>query len=155
MSPAPHEPGELTGMVSVRVADQTFGVPVLQVQDVIVETAINTVPLAPAEVAGSLNLRGRIVTAIDLRRRLGAPPREAGTRFISVIVERRGELYALLADDVVDVLWLSPQTFEPAPVTLSPGWRALCDGLYRLDGDLLLALSVERVLSLDVTAHAA
>ena len=62
------------GLVSVQIGGQTFGVPVLEVQDVIAETAINRVPLAPPEIAGSLNLRGRIVTAIDMRRRLGLPP---------------------------------------------------------------------------------
>lgn len=140
--------GDLHGVVSMRVGDQSFGAPVLQVQDVITPTAINVVPLAPPEVAGSLNLRGRIVTAIDMRHRLGVAPREAGESFMCVIVERSGELYALLVDDVGDVLWLSPSSFEPTPVTLSPHWRALCDGLYRLEGELLLALNIEQVLSL-------
>jgi purine-binding chemotaxis protein CheW len=144
--------GDISGVVSVQVGDQSFGFPVLQVQDVITQTAINIVPLAPPEVAGSLNLRGRIVTAIDLRRRLGMSPRAPGDKFMSVIVERSGELYALLVDDVGDVLWLSAQTFEPAPVTLSPAWRALCDGLYRLDGELLLILNVESVLAIEVAA---
>ncbi len=144
--------GDLEGVVSIRVGAQTFGVPVLKVQDVITQTAINTVPLAPAEVAGSLNLRGRIVTAIDLRARLGMPPRAAGEHFMSVIVERGGELYALLVDDVGDVLWLAPDLFEPTPMTLSAGWRALCDGLYRLEGELLLALNVESVLAIDLSA---
>jgi purine-binding chemotaxis protein CheW len=140
--------GELHGVVSMRVGDQIFGAPVLEVQDVITPTAINVVPLAPPEVAGSLNLRGRIVTAIDMRCRLGVAPRASGDAFMCVIVERMGELYALLVDDVGDVLWLSGSTFEPLPVTLPGGWRALCDGLYRLDGELLLALDVGQVLTL-------
>ncbi len=139
---------ELHGVVSMRVGDQTFGCPVLQVQDVITPTAINVAPLAPPEVAGSLNLRGRIVTAIDMRRRLGMAPRDKDEAFMCVIVERMGELYALLVDDVGDVLWLSPNSFEPTPVTLAPHWRSLCDGLYRLDGELLLALNIEQVLTL-------
>lgn len=140
---------ERHGVVSVRVGDQTFGCPVLQVQDVITPTAINVAPLAPPEVAGSLNLRGRIVTAIDMRRRLGMVSRAAGESWMCVIVERAGELYALLVDDVGDVLWLSPSIFEPTPVTLTPHWRGLCDGLYRLDGELLLALNMEQVLNLN------
>jgi len=147
--------GDLQGMVSVRVGGQTFGVPVLKVQDVITQTGINVVPLAPPEVAGSLNLRGRIVTAIDLRSRLGVPARGAGERFMCVIVERGGELYALLVDDVGDVLWLPASAFEAAPVTLSPAWRDLCDGLYRLERELLLALKVESVLALDATSSRA
>ena len=119
------------------------------------KTAINTVPLAPAEVAGSLNLRGRIVTAIDMRRRLNMTPRGPDDAFMCVIVERSGELYALLVDDVGDVLWLSPAAFEPTPVTLNPHWRSLCDGLYRLEGELLLALNIEQVLTLTPTLSSA
>jgi len=145
---------KVEGLVSVRVGDQSFGVPVLCVQDVITQTAICRVPLAPPEVAGSLNLRGRIVTAIDLRRRLRMPPREPDQPHMSVIVERGGELYAFLVDDVGDVLWLSSAVHEASPVTLSAHWRSLCDGLYRLESELLLVLSVEQVLNLG-PSHAA
>lgn len=141
--------GAAEGLVSVRIGKQAFGVPVLCVQDVIAQTAINRVPLGPPEVAGSLNLRGRIVTAIDMRRRLGIEPRNADESTMSVIVERNGELYALLVDDVGDVLWLQESLHEPPPVTLSPDWRRLCSGLYRLEGELLLVLKVDEVLVLD------
>lgn len=140
------------GLVSIRVGKQSFGVPVLKVQDVIVQTPINRVPLGPPEIAGSLNLRGRIVTAVDMRRRLKMEPRGPDETFMSVIVEHVGELYALLVDDVGDVLWLSPSDHEPAPVTLSAHWRAVCSGLYRLDGELLLVLDVEQVLDLNAGA---
>ena len=139
---------DIQGLVSIRVGDATFGVPVLSVQDVIAPVRIDIVPLAPPEVAGSLNLRGRIVTAIDIRKRLGMPPREPDAQHMSVIVERSGELYALQVDDVGDVLWLAVADQEPAPITLSPEWRAVCDGLYRLDGELMLVLDVERFLTL-------
>ncbi|NWE53239.1 chemotaxis protein CheW [Brevundimonas sp. P7753] len=140
------------GLVSVQIGGQTFGVPVLEVQDVIAETAINRVPLAPPEIAGSLNLRGRIVTAIDMRRRLGLPPQAEDQRAsgVSVIVEQAsGELYALMVDDVGDVLWLPSSAFEPPPPTLSPAWRDLCDGLYRLEDDLMLVLRTQAVLTLN------
>lgn len=138
------------GLVSVQIGGQTFGVPVLEVQDVIAQTTINRVPLAPPEIAGSLNLRGRIVTAIDMRRRLGLPPQAEGETSVSVIVEQpSGELYALMVDDVGDVLWLSPSAHEPTPPTLSPAWRDLCDGLYRLEDDLMLVLRTQAVLTLN------
>ena len=139
---------EVQGLVSIRVGPQLFGVPVLEVRDVINQTAIDLVPLAPSEVAGLLNLRGRIVTAVDMRRRLGLPPRGADEAFMCVIVEHAGELYALLVDDVGDVLWLSADVFEPVPVTLPPAWGALCSGLYRLQDDLLLPLAISEVLTL-------
>lgn len=138
----------IQGLVSIKVGDETFGVPVLSVQDVIAPVRIDVVPLAPPEVAGSLNLRGRIVTAIDIRRRLGMPARAEGAPHMSVIVERSGELYALQVDDVGDVLWLAASEQEPTPITLTPEWRAVCDGLYRLEGELMLVLNVERFLTL-------
>ena len=136
------------GLVSVTVGGQLFGLPVLRVQDVIRQTPMNRVPLAPPEIAGSLNLRGRIVTALDLRRRLGMAPRGADDSFMCVIVERGGELYAFLVDDVGDVLWLPRAAREPAPVTLAPDWRALCDGLHQLEDGLLLVLDIEQTLTL-------
>lgn len=143
------------GLVSIRVGKQVFGVPVLRVQDVIAQTVINRVPLGPPEVAGSLNLRGRIVTAIDMRRRLGIEPRLPDDGFMSVIIERNGELYALLVDDVGDVLWLPQASHEPAPTTLTEHWRVLCSGLYRLDGELLLVLKVDEILALGQPVQAA
>ncbi len=138
----------IQGLVSIRVGEETFGVPVLSVQDVIAPVRIDVVPLAPPEVAGSLNLRGRIVTAIDIRTRMGMPKRPPEATHMSVIVDRSGELYALQVDDVGDVLWLSEADLQPAPITLTPDWRAVCDGLYRLDERLILVLNVERFLTL-------
>ena len=139
---------QIQGLVSIRVGGETFGVPVLSVQDVIAPVRIDIVPLAPPEVAGSLNLRGRIVTAIDIRKRMGMPAREEGAPHMSVIVERSGELYALQVDDVGDVLWLAVAEQEPTPITLSADWRAVSDGLYRLENELMLVLNVERFLTL-------
>ena len=152
----PHHADTATeGLVSIRLGAQTFGVPVMKAQDIIAQTAINIIPMAPPEVAGSLNLRGRIVTAIDMRRRLDLPPRGPDESFMCVIVERSGELYALLVDDVGDVLWLSSDAYEGTPVTLSASWRSLCSGLYRLERELLLVLDIEKVLTLTAPALAA
>jgi purine-binding chemotaxis protein CheW len=149
---SPDQDHPIEGIVSVRLGAQTFGVPVMKAQDIIAQVAINAIPLSPPEVAGSLNLRGRIVTAIDMRQRLNMPARAAGDPFMCVIVERSGELYALLVDDVGDVLWLSADACEPTPVTLSPCWRALCSALYRLETELLLVLDVDKVLTLNPQA---
>ncbi|WP_421731113.1 chemotaxis protein CheW [Brevundimonas sp.] len=142
------------GLVAVRIGQQTFGAPVLSVQDVIAPVRIDRVPRAPPEVAGSLNLRGRIVTAIDMRRRLGMAPRAPDQAHMSVIVEGAGELYALQVDDVGDVLWLDPAEREPQPITLAAEWRGLCSGLYRLDADLVLVLDIDAVLALDAPVPA-
>jgi len=83
---------ESTDFITMTIADQLFGLPVLSVQDVLGPQIIAHIPLAPPEVAGSLNLRGRIVTAIDMRMRLGLEPRDEGERGMSVVVDHQGEL---------------------------------------------------------------
>ena len=137
----------MSDFVTMTIADQLFGIPVLQVRDVLGPQRITRVPLAPAEVAGSLNLRGRIVTAIDVRRRLSLPIRPAEMREMSVVVDHGGELYSLIVDSVGEVLSLSGSAFEPNPATLDPQWRDVASGIYRLDGALLVILDVSRVLT--------
>jgi purine-binding chemotaxis protein CheW len=134
--------------LTLTVADQLCGVPVLAVRDVLGYHAITRIPLAPPEVAGSLNLRGRIVTAIDLRRRLGLPPRPADARAMSVVVDRDGELYSLLADAVGDVLPLPLAQRAANPPTLDPLWREVSTGVHRLGERLVILLDVERILAI-------
>ena len=141
--------------VSVTIADQLFGIPVLQVQDVLGPQRITRIPLAPGEVAGSLNLRGRIVTAIDIRTRLGLPQRPESEQAMSVVVDHGGELYSLLVDAVGEVLSLDGGGAERNPATLDPVWREVSAGIYRLDGALLVVLDVARVLDFSTRAAAA
>ena len=141
--------------VSVTIANQLFGIPVLQVQDVLGTQRITRIPLAPAEVAGSLNLRGRIVTAIDIRIRLGLPARPEGKQAMSVVVDHEDELYSLLVDSVGEVLTLEASDAERNPATLDPVWREVSAGIYRLDGTLLIVLDVAKVLDFSARAAAA
>jgi purine-binding chemotaxis protein CheW len=134
-------------LVTLTVANQLCGVPVLAVRDVLGEQAITRIPLAPPEIAGSLNLRGRIVTAIDLRRRLNLPAAPAGKARMSVVAEQSGELYALLVDQVSEVMSLNASTFERNPPTLEPNWAAFSTGIFRLDGRLLVVLDVAKLLA--------
>jgi purine-binding chemotaxis protein CheW len=135
-------------LVTLSVAGQRCGIPALAVRDVLGEQAITRIPLAPPEVAGSLNLRGRIVTAIDLRRRLHLPPAPPGTPRMSVVTEQGGELYALLVDEVAEVMTLASDTFEPTPPTLPPEWAAHSAGIYRLPAGLVVVLDVARLLAI-------
>ena len=132
--------------VSIIINGQLFGIPVLMVQDVLGPQRITRIPLAPPEVAGSLNLRGRIVTAIDIRTRLGLPKRTDGSESMSVVVEQGGESYSLLVDNVGEVLSLSTATLERNPATLDARWREVSVGIHRLDGSLLILLDVARLL---------
>jgi purine-binding chemotaxis protein CheW len=147
--------GEHHEFVSVTIAGQLFGIPVLQVQDVLGPQRITRVPLAPPEVAGSLNLRGRIVTAIDLRTRLRLPPLPQGQTGMSVVVDHGGELYSIVVDAVGEVLRLGADTAERNPATLDPIWREVSGGIYRLDKTLLIVLDVARVLDFSVRSDAA
>jgi len=147
--------GEQGEFVSITVAGQLFGIPVLQVQDVLGPQRITRIPLAPPEVAGSLNLRGRIVTAIDLRTRLRLPPLPEGRNGMSVVVDHGGELYSVLVDSVGEVLSLGAEMAERNPATLDPIWREVSGGIYRLDKNLLIVLDVSRVLDFSARAEAA
>ena len=141
--------------VSVTVAGQVFGIPVLQVQDVLGPQRITRIPLAPAEVAGSLNLRGRIVTAIDMRRRLGLPPRSDDKPSMAVGIELKGESYGLLIDAVGEVMKLGEETREPNPVNLDGRLARVSGGVHRLDGQLMVILDVDHVLNTATEAMAA
>jgi purine-binding chemotaxis protein CheW len=145
---APNGAEDAQVLVTLTVADQLCGVPVLAVRDILGEQSITRIPLAPPEIAGSLNLRGRIVTAIDLRRRLRLPPPPAGQPRMSVVAEQGGELYALLVDQVSEVMSLDPSMFERNPATLGKTWAAFSTGIYRLDGRLLVVLDVSKLLAL-------
>jgi purine-binding chemotaxis protein CheW len=134
--------------VTLTVGGQLCGIPVLSVRDILGPQAITRIPLAPPEVAGSLNLRGRIVTAIDLRRRLGVAHAASGGGAMSVVVEHQGELYSLLVDSVGEVMRLEAASREQNPPTLDPEWRAFSAGIFRLAGELLVVLDVAAVLDL-------
>lgn len=138
--------GESKDYLTVIIAGQRFGIPVLQVQDVLREQKVTRIPLAAPEVAGSLNLRGRIVTAIDVRRRLGIANDEDRGSGMSVVVEYKGELYSLVIDSVGDVLSLRNDLFEKNPGTLDPAWRDVSMGIYQLKGELLVVMDVPRLL---------
>lgn len=137
---------ELTQFLSIHVGNQMFGIPILQVQDVLRQQAVTHVPLAPPEVAGALNLRGRIVTAINVRCRLGLDDLPQGTKTMSVVVEHEHELYSLIIDKVGDVLSLQSRGFEPVPATMQGTWRDIATGIFRLENQLMVVVDVSRLL---------
>jgi purine-binding chemotaxis protein CheW len=141
--------------VTVLIGGQLFGLPILRVQDVFAPERLTKVPLAPAEIAGVLNLRGRIVTLIDMRTRLGLGSGENGNAPMAVGVESRGESYGLLIDSVGEVLKLEGLACEPNPNNLDARLARVSTGIYRLEGQLLMVLDVDRVLDIGAKAVAA
>jgi len=138
----------LMDFVTFSIEDQMFGIPVLGVQDILTPDRIASIPLAPPEVKGSINLRGRIVTVIDVRVRLGLKKREEDRGGMGVTVEHGNELYTLLVDKVGDVTSLSSDLYEENPGTLDLVWREFANGVYRLSGQLMVVLDVDRLLNL-------
>ena len=141
--------------VTAMVAGELIGLPILQVQDVFVPEGITRVPLAPPEIAGVINLRGRIVTLIDLRSRLGMPPREADAPVMAIGVEAGGESFGLLIDSIGEVLQLADVEREPNPVHLDARLARVSTGIHRLEGRLLMVIDVDRVLEIEAAAAAA
>jgi len=148
-SPTSQAEEGLAAFVTFTVADHYFGVPVMRVQDILTPDAIASVPLGPSEVRGLINLRGRIVTVIDVRTRLmlGAPDDAANGASKCVTVECDSEFYTLLVDSIGDVVSLHDEEREPNPATLDPAWRDLANGVFRVGEKLLVTLDVDRLLN--------
>jgi purine-binding chemotaxis protein CheW len=141
--------------VTATVGGQLFGLPISRVQDVFAPDRLTRVPLAPPEIAGLLNLRGRIVTAIDLRRRFGLDALAGDAPRMAVGVEWKGESYGLLIDAIGEVLKLQTRDREDNPVNLDPGLARVSAGVHRLEGKLLVVLDVDRVLDIAPRSEAA
>lgn len=141
--------------VTVLIAEQLFGLPIARVHDVFMVDRLTRVPLAPPEIAGVLNLRGRVVTMIDMRRRLDLPEREGGRGNMAVGIEYRGESYGLLIDSVGEVLKIPAANRDPNPVNLDPRWSRAAEGVVQLDDRLMVVLDVDRVLELKTLELAA
>lgn len=133
-----------------RLDDLLFGIEVDQVQEVIRSLELTSVPLANDVVRGLINLRGQIVTALDLRLRLQLPPRPDDRQPMNIVVRVGGGVLSLLVDEIGDVVDVDEDTFERSPETLEGVARELITGAYKLDGQLLLVLDTERAVMLPV-----
>jgi purine-binding chemotaxis protein CheW len=135
--------------VTVTVAGQIFGLPIKRVHDVFIANNMTKVPLAPPQIVGLLNLRGRVVTALSLRERLGMPPMddEGGTTGkMALGIEDNGEALALIVDKIGEVMKLDESTFEANPVHLDPAWAQLSAGIHRLADQILIILDIGSLL---------
>ena len=128
-----------------------FGIEVYRVQEVIRYQDMTAVPLAARGAAGLINLRGEVVTAIDMRTRLGLPPRPEGEMPMNVVVRVDDEPVSLLVDTIGDVAQVSEDQFEAPPETMTGPGHALVLGAYKLENQLLLALDVARAVDVGVS----
>jgi purine-binding chemotaxis protein CheW len=141
----------MTTLTTFTVDHYLFGVDVATVQEVIRAQEMTRVPLADPAVGGLINLRGQVVTAIDLRTRLGLPPRhiigsDPDKAPMNVVVRTPDGALSLLVDSIGDVVETSHDLFEAPPETLTGPARTLVTGAYKLDDQLLLALDVTRAV---------
>jgi purine-binding chemotaxis protein CheW len=141
--------------VTATIGDQFFGLPIARVQDVFVPQRLTQVPLAGGEIAGLINLRGRIVTMIDMRKRLDLRGGEDGRRMMAIGVEHRGESYGLLIDEIGEVVKLPAASREDNPINMDQRLARVSAGVHRLDGRLMVVLDIERVLEVGATAQVA
>ena len=146
---------QLSDYVTFTTAEQMFGLPIECVQDVFKPINITRVPLAAPEIAGVLNLRGRIVTAIRLSNRLDLESRADETAPMAIGIECGAESFGLLVDAVGEVLKLPDGDREANPINLDRKLARVSAGVFRLDGQLLVVLDVDRVLDLGAEAVAA
>lgn len=147
--------GESLDYVTITIGEQLLGLPIGRVHDVFIANRITPVPLAPPEIVGLLNLRGRVVTAICLNKRLGRPlslktDANGNYELTAVGIDHGGEAYALIVDAVGEVMRLGHSSFEPVPVHLDRIWATLAAGVHRLEDRLLVVLDVDAILKIDI-----
>lgn len=134
------------------VGDLYFGVDVLTVQEVLRAQGMTPVPLAPGVIEGLINLRGQIVTAIDMRRRLGLGPRPPESSPMNVILRVDDEVVSLLVDDIGDVIEAPAGMFEPTPPSVDESIASLIQGVYKFKGLLLLVLDTHAAADISNSA---
>ena len=135
-----------TRLCTFMVDDLYMGVDVCSVQEVLRHDEITMVPLAAPEIGGLINLRGQILTAIDLRKRLQLGPRNTEGAMMNIIVKVDDEAISLLVDRICDVLTVDSESFEDPPDTLAAGIREVIQGVYKCKDKLLLVLRTDRVM---------
>lgn len=132
---------------TMRLGNHLFGVDVMRIQEVISYQSMTQVPLSHGVVRGLINLRGQIVTAIDLRRRLEMDDRAEGELPMNVVAQTPGGAVSLLVDSIGDVVEVDEEIFEPPPETLSGVAKQLVRGVYKFEGQLLLELDVDKAIA--------
>jgi purine-binding chemotaxis protein CheW len=150
-----NDTGHSTEYVTAMIGGQLFGLPIARVQDVFMPDRMTQVPLSSPDIAGILNLRGRIVTVIDMRCRLGVKQQKSEQPPMAIGIECRGESYGLLIDDIREVMKLPDSMLEDNPINLDARLAQLSIGVIRLDSQLLVVLDIDRVLQVSAQIQAA
>ena len=134
--------------LALRLDKQLFGILVDTVQDVLPPMQITPIPLSPPEVKGSLNLRGRIVTAINLRAKLGIEEPEIELeKYRSIVIDVDGNLYSLIIDSVSEVIDIEDSQIDKLPENISAKWKDVSTGVFPMESELMIFLDSSKLLS--------
>lgn len=142
--------GDTSQLCGFKIMDGQYAIPVLEVQEVVKPQKVTPVPLGPSYVDGLINLRGQIVTAINLRNLFGLPTSEDSEEYMNIIVRWEDSLYALVVDEIMDVMDIENSTFEETPDTIEEGLKKYIRGVFKMEENLLTLLSLERILDIKV-----
>jgi len=138
-------------LLTCRVGEQWIGFRVQQVREVVKQQLRTHMPKAPDAVAGLINLRGRVITELEVRQVIGLPKREEHEPFHVAIVETMsGEDFGLIVDDVGEVITMDEGAFEPTPQSLAMVWRQVSDGVLKLQDRVLVLVNVDRIIGLTI-----
>ena len=140
--------GDTSQLCGFKIMNGEYAIPVLEVQEVVKPQKVTPVPLGPEYVDGLINLRGQIVTAINLRILFGLPKREESEDYMNIIVRWGDSLYALVVDEIMDVMDVSNSTFEDTPDTIDENLKNYIRGVFKLEANLLTLLSLEKILDI-------
>jgi len=149
MSTPANPPAEPRRFATFSVADMFCGIDVGQVQEVLKYQEMTPVPLAPDVIQGLINLRGQIVTAVDLRRRFRLPERTVDRQPTNMVLRSDGGAVSLLVDEIGDVIEVDGCEHEPPPSTMDPFHRDVVEAVFKLDGRLLLALDTSKLMHME------
>jgi len=140
-----------TELLTCRVGEQWIGFHVQQVREVVTNQERTKMPLCPDAVLGLINLRGRVMTELDVRKVVGLPERAQGEScHVAIIESSSGEDFGLTVDDVGEVMLLDPDAYEPTPRSLEAVWRQVSEGVLKLEKGVLVLVNVDRFIALTI-----
>lgn len=134
--------------LTAKIGDQLFGLPVFNLRDIFKCPEITPIPLTPKYILGSINLRGKIVTVIDLRERFNIQNYDSAVASMNIAVEYGQEVLSLVVDSVGEVIYIPPERFEQLPPTLEKKWRNISEGVCQLNKNLLVGINMDKLLEL-------
>ncbi len=154
MSGAQNHMLEETEFLTCQVGEQWIGFQVKQVREVVTGQRVTEMPLSDDMVKGLINLRGRVMTELDVRKVVGLPDREEGKSSHVVIIETHsGEDFGLAVDNVGEVMFMNANDYEPTPSSLAPVWREVSEGVLKQGERVLVLVNVDRFIALTIAEH--